>query len=140
MTAPLALALDDLQEPIRIRSRALGVDLWVVPDGHAGEGTDLSAYTAGECRLLLAMDPTPEQFRAVHRTKAVFEGELVLPGEPGRLRRFHQGLLERYHGLEAQLADPHAEAIEAAMLRVARILSQVLDRLDELEAEARDLS
>lgn len=139
MTAPLSLALDDLQEPMRIRSRALGVEVWVVPDDRAGEGTDPPAYTAAECRLLLAMDPSPEQFRAVHRTKAVFEGELVLPAELGRLRRFHQGLLERYRRLEAQLAGPHAEGTEASMLQVARVLSQVLDRLDELEAEERDL-
>jgi hypothetical protein len=139
VTVPLTQALDELQEPLRIHSRALGADLWVVPDPGAELELGQPSYTVSECRLLLAMALSPAQVQAVHRCKAAFQGELVLPVEEAALGRLYRGLLDRYSRVEQELAAWPSGEGEAALRNLGRVIGRVLGRLDELEAEAREL-
>ncbi len=123
-------SLHQVERPLKIHSRLLNADLWLVPDGYAGSVLDAPAYTAAECRLLLALQPSPQELRAIHLVKEVFAGELVGEGEEtAELGRLRQELLARYFQLEQELGEGRAS--QAQFLDLARRLSQVMNQLGE---------
>lgn len=128
--SPVPASLQQVERPLKIHSRLLGADLWLVPDHYAGPGLDAPAYSAAECRLLLTLQPSPEELRAIHLVKECFAGELVEEGEEaGELGQLHRQLLARYGQLEQELEEGRAS--EAEFLRLARRLSQVMNQLGE---------
>ncbi|MBI2502228.1 MAG: hypothetical protein HYW07_03225 [Candidatus Latescibacteria bacterium] len=121
--APAPLSLGQVAGPLKIRSRLLGAELWLVPEDYAGPALDAPAYTAAECRLLVALQPEAGQLRAIHLVKEHFAGELVEDeAEAGEL-------LARYRLLEKELAAGGGS--EAEFLRLARRLGQTLDQSEE---------
>ncbi|MDA0748979.1 MAG: hypothetical protein O2954_20870 [bacterium] len=67
-------------EPVRIHSRTLNANLWIVPDGFQGH-LDGPVYTDTEVRELDRLSVTPEQLRTIHAAKVGIDGEIV-PQEP----------------------------------------------------------
>lgn len=127
---PAPVALHQVERPLKIHSRLLKADLWLVPAGYDGPSLDAPVYTPAECRLLLELQPSPEQLRAIHLVKELFAGELVSAEEEAdALSRLPQDLLARYRQLEQELAEGRTS--EAEFLQLARRLSQVMNQLDE---------
>ena len=77
---PAPLSLGQVEGPLKIRSRLLGAELWLVPEGYAGPPLDAPAYTAPECRLLVALQPDPRQLQAIHLARELLDVELVEDG------------------------------------------------------------
>ena len=73
--APISLC--QIDQPIKIRSRLLDTVLWLVPENYAGPPLDAPTYSAAECALLLALQPTTPQLQAIHLAKEILAGELV---------------------------------------------------------------
>ena len=71
------VSLCQIEEPLKIRSRLLDTLLWLVPENYAGPPLDAPAYSAAECALLLALEPTPLQLQAIHLAKEILAGELI---------------------------------------------------------------
>jgi hypothetical protein len=71
------LSLGQVEGPLKIHSRLLGAEIWLVPEEYAGPPLDAPAYTAAECRLLVALKLEAGQLRAVHLVKGHLDGELV---------------------------------------------------------------
>ena len=74
-SAPVSLC--QIEEPLKIHSRLLDTVLWLVPENYAGPPLDAPVYSAAECALLLALQPTPAQLQAIHLVKEVLAGELI---------------------------------------------------------------
>ena len=55
LMAPAPLSLGQVKGPLKIHSRLLDTELWLVPEGYAGPALDAPVYTAAECRLLVAL-------------------------------------------------------------------------------------
>lgn len=121
--APAPLSLGQVEGPLKIHSRLLDVDLWLVPEDYAGPPLDAPVYTAAECRLLVALQPAARLLQAIHLVKEQLAGELVedetQTGE----------LLTRYRQLEMALAA--GQGSEAEFLDLARRLGQTLDQPKE---------
>jgi hypothetical protein len=132
----LSLPLSRLDRPLKVHSRILGGDLWVVPSDLVGQPFDAPVYTPNECRILLALDLSPAEMRAAHLAKIELEGDLVLPAEADALRRLYVKLLRRYRTLEQRL---DSQADEASLLQAARHLSYLLDHAETLEHGYREL-
>jgi len=77
-----SLPLAQLAEPVRVHSRALGEELWIVPDGYAVEGLEGPTYTVSECLILLELAPGPGELAAIHRAKVHLDAELVRGAAP----------------------------------------------------------
>jgi len=136
----LFLSLGELEQPLKIHSRALDADLWLVPEGCADGDFDAPAYTLDECRLLLALDLSPNELRAIHLTKTLFEGDLVLSADPDSLRRLYSSLLQKFRDLEKGFSERTGNVDEADLLQLARHLSRLLDHVDAIDkAGAHDL-
>jgi hypothetical protein len=136
----LSLPLVRLERPIKIRSRVLDTELWVVPPGVDRQRFDAPVYTAEECRAILALDLSPAELRAVHLAKILFEGDLLLPAEADERRGLYLALLRRYRNLENHLGDRASQTGEAELLQVAGHLSRLLDQTDTLDHDCFDLS
>jgi hypothetical protein len=76
------LSLGQVDGPLKIRSRLLDTEIWLVPEGYGGPPLDAPAYTTAECRLLVALQPDALQLRAIHLVKEHLGGELVEGGDP----------------------------------------------------------
>ena len=74
------LLLPDLQVPLRVRSRLLDDEFWIVPDACAEPPPGVS-YTVSEIQRLLAMSLTADRLRAVHAVKKGLDGTLHAPME-----------------------------------------------------------
>ena len=68
------LPLRKVDRPLKIHSKLLAADLWLVPTGNTEE-FDAPTYSPQECRLLLALDLSPAELKAVHLTKELFQGD-----------------------------------------------------------------
>jgi len=132
----LSLPLYRLDRPLKVHSRILGDDLWVVPSDLAGKPFDAPAYSTDECRTLLALNLSPTELKAAHLAKVQFEGDIVLPTEADALRRLYAELLGRYRDLERRL---DGQADETCLLQVARHLSRLLDHAEILGHDSRKL-
>ena len=75
--APAPLSLGQVKGPLKIHSRLLDTELWLVPEGYAGPALDAPVYTAAECRLLVALQPSAGQLQAIDLVKEQLAGELV---------------------------------------------------------------
>lgn len=121
--SPDPLSLGQVDGPLKIYSRLLDTELWLVPEGYRGPPLDAPAYTAAECRLLVALQLDAAQLRALHLVKEHLAGELVedetQTGE----------LLARYHQLEMDLAA--GQGSETEFLDLARRLGQTLNQLEK---------
>lgn len=71
------LSLGQVDAPLKIRSRLLDTEIWLVPEDYGGPPLDAPAYTAAECRLLVALKLEAPQLRALHLVKEHLAGELV---------------------------------------------------------------
>ena len=136
----LSLPLHRLERPVKIHSSALDADIWVVPSECAGEQFDAPVYSFEECRILLALNPSPEQLRAIHLVKCMLEGDLILPENLDQLRRLYQDLQETYQQTAQELNQGAAGASEDELLRLARQLGYLSKNLDGGDSERHDLS
>lgn len=130
-----SLPLSRLERPLKIHSRILDADLWLIPPHCADQPFDGPAYTLDECRLLLALELSPVELKAAHLTKTLFEGDIVLPDDIDSLRRLYGRLLQKFRALEKQLDGRVSPADEARLLQAARYLSQVLDHAETLDED-----
>lgn len=133
MSDLLSLPLDQLEQPLKLRSRLLDAEIWLVPLGWDSRDLDGPVYTTEECKALLALDLSPAELKTVHRIKTLFDGDLELPEEPGDSRQLYQALLRRYRQLEKQLHDRSTPDEESELLRLAKQLSRLMP-----DAEATD--
>ncbi len=74
---PDPLSLGQVDGPLKIYSRLLDAEIWLVPEGYSGPPLDAPVYSAAECRLLVALQPEALQLRAIHLVREHFAGELV---------------------------------------------------------------
>ena len=132
------LPLSRLERPLKIHSRTLDADLWLVPPDCAGQSFDAPVYTLDECRILLALELPPTELKAAHLAKTLFEGDLVLPDDTASLRQLYSRLLQKFRTLEKQLDGRVSPADEARLLQAARHLSRVLDHAETLEENPED--
>ena len=130
-----SLPLSRLERPLKIHSRVLDADLWLIPPHCADQPFDGPAYTLDECRTLLALELSPAELQAAHLTKALFEGDIVLPDDTTSLRRLYSRLLQKFRALEKQLDGRISPADEARLLQAARHLSRVLDHAETLDED-----
>lgn len=121
--APAPLSLGQVEGPLKIHSRLLDADLWLLPEGYAGPPLDAPAYTAAECRLLVTLRPAAQQLQAIHLVKEQLAGELVEDETQT------SELLARYRQLEMDLAA--GQGSETEFLDLARRLGQTLDQAEE---------
>lgn len=121
--APTPHSLAQVESPLKIHSRLLDADLWLVPENYAGPVLDAPVYTATECRLLVALQPAAGQLQAIHLVKELLTGELVADETPTG------ELLARYRQLEMDLAA--GQGSEAELLGLARRLGQTLNQPEE---------
>jgi hypothetical protein len=135
---PLSLPLARLDRPLKLHSRALDADLWLVPPGCNDRTFDAPVYTCDECRILLALDLSPAELKAAHLTKALFEGDLLLVDELDSLRRLYERLLRRFRELEKNLGSGSSGENEGKLLQVARHLSLLLTHVEALETTPRE--
>jgi hypothetical protein len=70
----LNLPLRKVDRPLKIHSKLLAADLWLVPTGTTEE-FDAPNYSPDECRLLLALDLSPAELKAVYLTKKILSGQ-----------------------------------------------------------------
>ena len=118
--ASAPLSLGQVEGPLKIHSRLLDADLWLVPEGYAGPPLDAPVYTAAACQLLVALQPAAGQLQAIHLVKELLAGELVAD------EMQTAELLARYRQLELDLAA--GQGSEAELLGLARRLGQTLDQ------------
>ena len=78
-----SLPLAELSEPVRVHSRSLGQNLWIVPDGCAVKGLKGAVYTVSECLLLVELAPGPGELAAIHLAKVHLDADLVRGGDSG---------------------------------------------------------
>ena len=134
----LLLSLDQLKRPLKIHSRTLAADLWLLPPGRGGHGLDGPAYTCEECRLLDALDLSAADLKALHLAKTLLQGDLLPNEDPRSLRRLHEILLEKYREVERRFNDPATCTEASELLQASTRLSLVLDLLDKVGRSRRD--
>jgi hypothetical protein len=127
----LSLPLCKVDRPLKIHSRLLDADLWLVPAGTTGE-FDAPAYSPEECRLLLALELSPAELKAIHLTKKLLQGDLVLAGDVDALRPLYRKLLARYGEVESRYEAGESE-LEAELHQRSRQLSRLLAQVSQLE-------
>lgn len=126
------LRLDDLSEPLRVHSRVLGEDLWIVPDGYAA-ALDGVTYSVSECRILAELRPGADELDVIHRTKARLDAALVRDTDRSGVQQSYHAALARYRELERQCdqseqgSTPEAEAELLALAKTLSTLSRKLD-------------
>lgn len=131
MSDLLSLPLCKVDRPLKIHSRLLEADLWLVPAGTTGE-FDAPAYSPDECRLLQALALSPAELKAIHLTKKLLQGDLVLTGDVESLRPIYRRLLNRYREIEQRYEAGERE-LETELQQRARQLSRLLTRVSQLE-------
>ena len=135
----LTLPLARLEQPLKIHSRILEADLWLVPPRCAGRRFDAPVYTPDECHLLLLLGLSANELKAAHLAKTLFEGDLVLSANLDSLRQLYQVQLQKYRNWEERSSAHPTEADETELLQLARNLSRLLNHADTLE-NVTDLS
>ena len=131
MSDLLSLPLCKVDRPLKIHSRLLEADLWLVPAGTTGE-FDAPAYSPDECRLLQALALSPAELKAIHLTKKLLQGDLVLIGDVESLRPIYRRLLNRYREIEQRYEAGERE-LETELQQRARQLSRLLTRVSQQE-------
>lgn len=131
MSDLLSLPLCKVDRPLKIHSRLLEADLWLVPAGTTGE-FDAPAYSPDECRLLQALALSSAELKAIHLTKKLLQGDLVLTGDVESLRPIYRRLLNRYREIEQRYEAGERE-LETELQQRARQLSRLLTRVSQLE-------
>ena len=131
MSDLLSLPLCKVDRPLKIHSRLLEADLWLVPAGTTGE-FDAPAYSPDECRLLQALALSSAELKAIHLTKKLLQGDLVLTGDVVSLRPIYRRLLNRYREIEQRYEAGERE-LETELQQRARQLSRLLTRVSQLE-------
>ena len=131
MSDLLSLPLCKVDRPLKIHSRLLEADLWLVPAGTTGE-FDAPAYSPDECRLLQALALSSAALKAIHLTKKLLQGDLVLTGDVESLRPIYRRLLNRYREIEQRYEAGERE-LETELQQRARQLSRLLTRVSQLE-------
>ncbi len=125
------LPLRKVDRPLKIHSKLLAADLWLVPTGNTEE-FDAPTYSLEECRLLLALDLSPAELKAVHLTKKLFQGDLELAGDLETLRPIYHRLFDRYREIESRY-DAGERDLEAELLKRCRQLNYLLTQVSQLE-------
>jgi len=126
------LRLDDLSEPLRVHSHALGEDLWIVPDGYSA-ALDGVTYSVSECRILAELQPGADELAVIHRTKARLDAALVRDTDRSGVQQSYHAALARYRELERQCdqsergSTPEAEAELLALAKSLSTLSRKLE-------------
>ena len=133
MSDLLSLPLCKVDRPLKIHSKLLDADLWLVPAGATGE-FDAPAYSPDECRLLQALDLSPTELKAIHLTKKLFNGDLVLAGDVESLRPLYRRLHQRYREVEERYEAGESE-LEPELRQRSRQLSRLLGRVAQLEKQ-----
>ncbi len=131
MSDLLSLPLCKVDRPLKIHSRLLEADLWLVPAGTTGE-FDAPAYSPDECRLLQALALSSAELKAIHLTKKLLQGDLVLTGDVESLRPIYRRLLNRYREIEQRYEAGERE-LETELQQRARQLSRLLTRVSQQE-------
>ena len=127
----LTLPLCKVDRPLKIHSNLLAADLWLVPTGTTEE-FDAPTYSPDECRLLLALDLSPVELKAVHLTKKLFQGDLELAVDLEALRPIYRRLLNRFREIESRY-DAGEHELEAELRKRCRQLNYLLARVSQLE-------
>ena len=125
------LPLRKVDRPLKIHSKLLAADLWLVPTGNTEE-FDAPTYSPQECRLLLALDLSPAELKAVHLTKVLFQGDLELAGDLETLRPIYRRLFDRYREIESRY-DAGERDLEAELQKCCRQLNYLLAQISQLE-------
>ena len=125
------LPLRKVDRPLKIHSKLLAADLWLVPPGNTEE-FDAPTYSPQECRLLLALDLSPAELKAVHLTKELFQGDLELAGDLETLRPIYRRLFDRYREIESRY-DAGERDLEAELQKRSRQLNYLLAQISQLE-------
>ena len=133
----LSLPLRALDRPLKIRSRTLNAEFWLVPPDAADCSFDAPVYTTTECLMLLLMDLTPAELKAVHLVKQILEGELSSPSGSRGLREIYEELMAEYRDLESRIGERPDEEEESRLLSIAGRISRLLGCAPELENEPR---
>ncbi|MEM6998001.1 MAG: hypothetical protein AAF413_03775, partial [Patescibacteria group bacterium] len=113
-----------LNRPLKLYSHTLGASIWLAPV--AAAGLDAPVYTHAECRVLVALAPTPEQLRAIHLAKTELDGDLTESLDPASLRRRYNALLDQYNHLVQHFDTQPPEEATAALRQLAHQLSHLL--------------
>jgi len=125
----LSLPLCKVDRPLKIHSRLLQDELWLVPAGTTGE-FDAPTYSPEECRLLLILNLSKSELKAVHLSKRVLQGDLVLEIE--FLRPLYCKKLDSYN-LLAQRYEAGESELEIELQEHSRQLSRLLTQVSQLE-------
>ena len=129
-TPPLTLRLDQLRDPVHVRSRALGEDLWIAPDEYAGETLEGVVYSVSECLILLELAPGRDELVAIHRAKARLDADLVRDTDQSSVRQAYHAALARYRELERACDQGGSPETEAELLALAQTLTALTGRLE----------
>ena len=113
---------------MKIHSRTLAADLWLLPPDCDGGALEGPVYTCEECRLLAALDLSPAELKAVHLAKTLFHGDLLPAQDPRSLRRRYEILLGKYREVERRLDDSSKSTDVTELLQLSSQLSLLLDR------------
>ena len=124
------LPLRKVDRPLKIHSKLLAADLWLVPTGNTEE-FDAPTYSTQECRLLLTLDLSPAELKAVHLTKKLFQGDLELAGDLETLRAIYRSLFDRYREIESRY-DAGEHNLEAELQKRCRQLNYLLAQVSQL--------
>ena len=127
---PLTCQLSGLNRPLKVHSRILHTDLWLIPADFASQSFDAPVYTVDECRVLSVLGLSPAELRAVHLTKSLFEGELSLFADQTGSHRQYERLMRRYQALVDRLDSQTRPRVESELLKVARQLSELLQQIE----------
>ncbi len=96
-------------------------------------------YSFAECGLLFALQPSPDELRAIHLVKTLLQGDLVSSLGPDHVRRLYTRLLEEYYKAARSFDTRAEDASEADVLHLTRQLSHLLNHMERHEAQNRDL-
>ena len=141
----LTLPLCKVDRPLKIHSNLLEDDLWLVPAGTTGE-FDAPTYSPEECRLILALDLSPVELKAVHLTKKLFQGDLEFTAdldvvgdrEPSddleALRPIYRRLLNDYREIERRY-DAGEHSLEIELQKCSHQLNRLLAQVSQLEKQ-----
>jgi len=127
----LSLPLCKVDRPLKIHSRLLDADLWLVPEGNTEEFA-APTYSPDECRLIEALDLSPSELKAIHLTKKFLHGDLILAGDIETLRPLYRGLLDRYREVEGRY-EAGETALAPELQQRGRQLGRLLNRVEQLE-------
>ncbi|MCH2658861.1 hypothetical protein MK163_00315 [bacterium] len=131
MSDLLSLPLCKVDRPLKIHSRLLDADLWLVPEGNTEE-FDAPTYSPDECRLIQALDLSPTELKAIHLTKKLLHGDLILAGDIESLRPLYRRLLDRYREVEGRY-EAGKITLAPELQQRGRQLGRLLNRVEQLE-------